>query len=404
MLRLPWRAAIVGSSARLPGVLIAVVGSVLVFVEPDPRWIWFVQDTGMYLSVFSFAIAGSLCSVAGYVTGSRRLAGATELARGVRPLSAATAHAYAGDLAWLLGGLAVVHVAAYVRALSSGALFSTMGWSLEVLSVASASMCYALGVLIGVGLRHPVGLIVAAVVPYGLTLISNQFLQSDPALQPIARLAAPFIDQTWGPQAVPAHGPILLLASYALCLGVTAAQLVNWSVRMRFAAAPARRPRRRALVAPVGALVAAGMVAGTVSASDYFTWRTDGWACSDDGRICAWDRGNGVDVALWDTALDRVLAAMEGAPVPDLRFAEYGIPDDESEGRVTLPSQPGKQTVEAIASVIVPEYTWRLVESECTVTDAWEVDAAIQEAVFNALNQQGEPEPGLIQEQLRACA
>lgn len=403
MLRLPWRAAIVGSSARLPGVVIAVVGSALVFIEPNARWIWFVQDTGIYLSVFSFAIAGSLCSVAGYATGSRRLAGATELARGVRPLSAATAQVYVGDLAWLLGGLAVVHATAYGRALGSGAQFSMMGWSLEVLSVASASMCYALGTLGGVVLRHPVGLIAAAVAPYGLTTISNQFLRPDPALQPIARLAAPFIDQTWGPQAVPAHGPILLLASYALFVGVTAAQLVNRSLRTRFVAASARRPRRRALVAPVGAVIAAVVIAGTVSASDYFTLRTDGWSCTEDGRICAWDRGNGVDVTLWETALDRVLAAMEGAPVPDLRFAEYGIPDDESVGRVTLPSQSGKQTVEAIASAIVPEYTSRLVESACTVGDAWEVDTAIQETVFNAL-QQGEPQPELIQEQLRACS
>lgn len=293
-MQIPVRATLAASTARPVGVVVAFVGTALVLVEPasTSRWIGLVQDTGMYLTVLSFAIAGSLFSVAGYLTGSRRLERATELARGVRPLTSACAAVCSGDLMWLVGGLAVVHVAAFARTFAAGAAPSAMAWSLEVLAFASASACYLMGVLAGLVVRHPVGAVVAATAPYGATLLANQVLSVRPALQPFARQVAPYIDQSWGPSLVPAHGPILLLALYCALVAATAGQLAVGSLRVQLSGSTVLgRPRPRALIAPVGALLAAGLIAATVTADDFSTARADGWTCSTDQRVCDQDGG-----------------------------------------------------------------------------------------------------------------
>lgn len=398
MRRLPWRSAVVGSRVRLVGVAIALVGAVLVFIEPAPMWWWFVQDVGMYLTVFSFAIAGSLCAVAGYVTGSRRLANATELARGVRPMPLAVGMVWAGDLVWLLGGLAATHAAAFGRALANGATPSTMAWSLGVLSFSSATMCYLLGVLAGAVLRHPVGAILAAVAPYALTLLSTQVLALRPTWQPIAQLVAPYIDQGWGPGLVPAHGPILMLALYCALMAVTAAQVALWVLRLRLCQADVTTPRPRGLAAPVGLMAVAAFLAVTIDASDYYTVRTDGWRCSADGRMCAWDRGHGVGVEMWDRALTQVQESLVATDVPDLRFVEgeggRHVPDEA----VHLYPPTGHLTTEVIVGLILPEYVYPLVDTTCSQDKSLQASADLVEAL-----QQPDADPQTVQEILRVC-
>ncbi|WP_298461282.1 hypothetical protein [uncultured Cellulomonas sp.] len=342
----------------------------------------------MYLTVFSFAIAGSLFAIAGYYSGARYLSRATELARSVRPSGSLLGFHAAGDLSWLLAGLATVHTVAYARTAASSGTISALGWSLTILGFASATLCYALGLLLGSLFRRMIGIFFVAVVPYGLTLYANGVLSLNPSQQRVARLVAPYIDQTWGPSAVPSDGPIILLGAYCLLVAVTFAGLVALRLNT-YGGAPERQARLPRVVtgAFIGAVVAGTVTATSVSASDYFENRTTGYDCADDGRICAWHRNDAENVTMWIAADELIRSALAEVPHEELRFAEFGVPVDD--GWITLYPPLGKVSVGGVVSMMLPEYISRLTATQCAPERSALATAEMITAVGEALVDEG---------------
>lgn len=394
------RTSIELSTARIPAVGVSVIGCVLVFTDPTAtsRWASFFQDTGMYLSVLSFAIAGSLFIVAGYWSGARSLAEAPEISRSVRTPGQVLRFRVSGDLTWLLASLAIVHVAAYSRTTALNGAISFSGASLSLLGFCSAVLCYALGLILGFVVRRAVGALVVAVIPYGLTLYANGTLSVEPATQPFARLVAPYIDQSWGPFRVPAHGPILLLAAYCALLAATLLGISRSQVARRPGGPRALPTLSRAVAVPlVGAVLAGGVIASTVPASAFSHQRIDGYSCSTEGSVCAWDRGAVAGLHTWVQAYDDVQGVLGTLPRPDLQFAEYGAPTDEPD-RVVLAPPPGPLHNLEVARLMLTEYTSLMAATTCSADSAGRVAADLNDLFQLAL---GTDEVGAAQDEAR---
>lgn len=366
------------SGARYAAVAVSIIGCILVFVEPTAasRWVGFFQDTGMYLSVLSFAIAGSLYAVVGYHTAATHLNLATELQRTVRSPRSIVGLRMTGDLAWLLGALLIVHGAAYTRTALHSESFSVMGWSLTLLGLSSATLCYAYGMLAGSLFRRAPGLFFMAVLPYALTLYANAFLSQDLTMQHVARLVAPYIDQSWGPGLVPNHGAILLLAAYCLSFALALVGIVSWRLSLMTSHAPSTPARPpHSVVLPLAIAVLSGaIVAGGLSADDYYRPRADGYACALDGRVCAWERHSGEGIATWTTAYELVQEVLTDVDHLELRFAEVGGPTGSD--YIILSAPPGTLTVSRAAALMIPEYTSRIASHACRT--GYEAEANLQ--------------------------
>lgn len=344
------------STARLPAVIMVVVGSVLVFSEPagTSRWLGHFHDTGMYLSVLSFAVAGSFFALSGYHTGMRALS-AVEVTRAGRPVGSAVGLRAAGDLTWLLGGLLVVHSAAYARTAWAAGAVEWHGWSLMVLGLASATLCYAGGLLLGRSVRHRLGLVVVAVVPYALTLVSGEV-----ALGPAWRfhqLMAPFIDQTWGTALLPRHPAVLLLALYAALAAATLLAAVS-----RLTARSADRAGLPIRVPLLATAAAAAVLVTSVQGSDYSVRRTDAVACDPAGRVCMREVPGGSDLQDWVAAYDRLGGALGPSLRTELRFAESGVVLD---GYTELPHPPGRLTTSTLARLMLDVAVRTMVDDAC---------------------------------------
>jgi len=397
-----WVLALGLSTARLPAVAVVVIGSVLIFVEPaeTSRWIGFFQDTGMYLSVLSFAIAGSLFAVCGYYTGMKALTASPELSRSTRSPAAVLAVRAAGDLTWLLGALAVVHLTAFARTVVASGTLSGAGWSLSLLGLSSAALCYCAGMLTGQVLRHAAGLFVIATVPYALSLLARE-VALDRAMTNAQHLVGPFIDQSWGPSLLPNHAAILLLAAYCVLLAVTLSSLVAGRL---VTARGGIRPVK--VVWPLaGTTTAALTLFMGVGASDFYTPRTDGYACDERERVCAWERTATEDVSTWVSAYELVDAALGPLPHPELRFAESGAPPAGTD-YVTISPPPGRLTPQRIAALMLPEYTTRMVAASCpTDPTAPQITHQLREKLSRAVT--GDERPGEMAEAqrlLETCA
>lgn len=347
------------SSARPTALLVALLGGTLVLTERagSSFWLGYHQDTGMYLSVLSFAIAGSLFAVAGYRTAVRRLVGAPESARAGRPTGAVLRMHVAGDLGWLLAGLLLVHVAAYARTAAVAGELSPMGASLSALGLGAATLCYAVGVALGAVVRRMLGIVVVAAIPYALTLYANLSMSLDPRLHRAVRLVAPYVDQSWGPHLVPRHGPILLLLAY--CTLLAAALLSATAQRLRPPGAPAGHRGTSLLL--VGAVLAGGVTTTRVSASDYYRERETGYACSPDERVCAWQRGG--SIAPWLEADEAARHAVVGLAHDPVRFAEQGVP--AGTGHVVLTAPSPRPATHDIAALMLREHSARIAAGRC---------------------------------------
>jgi hypothetical protein len=358
-----WVLALGLSTARLPAVAVVVIGSVLIFVEPaeTSRWIGFFQDTGMYLSVLSFAIAGSLFAVCGYYTGMTALTASPELSRSPRSPAAVIAVRAAGDLTWLQGALAVVHLTAFARTVVASGTLSGAGWSLSLLGLASAALCYCAGMLTGQVVRHAAGLFVIATVPYALSLLARE-VALDRAMTNAQHLVGPFIDQSWGPSLLPNHAAILLLVAYCVLLAVTLGSVVAGRI-----VTVSGKVRPATVVWPLAGTAAAALTLFMgVGASDFYTPRTEGYACDERERVCAWERTATATegVSTWVSAYELVDATLEPLPHPELRFAEAGAPPAGTDYVIISPP-PGRLTPERIAGLMLPEYATRMVAASC---------------------------------------
>lgn len=388
------------STARPVAVGVAVVGSVLVFAEPSQtsRWVGYYQDTGMYLSVLSFAVVGSLFAVAGYWTGAHGMHDAPQHRLAVRSGSQILLLRAGGDLAWLVAALMVIHVSAYLRTAAAAGVVSSMGWSLSLLGTAAAIMCYALAVLIGSFVGRTVGVFLVAPLPYAATLLANSVVSLDPFWYRSARLMAPYIDQTWGPALVPRHGPILLLASYCLLTAATAFGVVA----ARAGSSSSARVWRRPLWWAAAAALTGALVATSVSGDDYYEHRHAGYRCDDSGRFCAWDRGALGGVETWTEAERRVRVVLDDLPAPALRFAEPRSGGSGS-GTVELPMVPGTLDVDNAASVLLTEYVAAITTEACSPDAVTQARADLETLLRDAMTR-GANANNASREVLDACA
>lgn len=347
------RLAVELSTARLPAAGVVVVGSFLVFTESaaTSRWLGHAHDTGMYLSVLSFAIAGSLFAISGYHTAARGLVGAPELRRSTRSGADVVGLRVTGDLAWLLTGLLVVHAAAYLRTAGHAGGLEAHGWSLSLLGLCSASACYGLGLVLGAIIKHVLGLFPVAVLPYGLTLLAGEV-----AFSPASRfqhLVGPFVDQSWGALYLPNHAAVGLLAAYSACAAAALVAVSAHTVRTATFA-------RRGLVAMplLGVLATGTVLAAFVPGTSFYHPRAASYECDPEHVVCVRDVLGGSRLDDWRDAEATVRDALGSSADPRLKFTEAGVPVD---GYVALALPTSRVTGAHLAALMLEQYVNRLV-------------------------------------------
>lgn len=353
------------SAARRPAIALVAVCVTLVFIAPadTTSWVWFFQDAGMFLSMLSFAIAGSMFAISGYFTGMKALGGAPELARSPRSPVRVLGLRACGDLAWLLAALLLVHACAYARtALATGTL-SWAGASLTVLGLTSATACYGIGLMLGTWIRRTAGLVVVALIPYSLTFLASE-MATRPGITYAQHIIGPFIDQSWGPIWGAAHPAVLLLALYCALLATTLMGLAAVGTRT----AAGRTPWWHPAVPLVATAVIATVLVTNVGSIDYAVARSEGFRCDEAGHVCAWDRGGAGGVQTWATAYDRTQRALGDLDQPHLTFEEAGNPAGEPSNpdRIVLSPSPGRLDVPTVTAMMLTEYAVRLADGACT--------------------------------------
>ncbi|MBO9570457.1 MAG: hypothetical protein J7503_16760 [Cellulomonas iranensis] len=389
------------SGAPTAALLLAVAGSALVLME-DPatsRWLGAAPDTGLFLSVLSFAVGGCLFAVVGYLTGSRwsRDRGYA-LRRSVPSPVRVVVVSGVGDLVWLVGTLLLVHAVAYGRSVVLGASSPLPAWPLSLLGLVAATSCYAVAAVVGAALRTPFGVALVAPAPYAATLLAGEVaLSSRPELQ---QLVAPFVDQTWFPNLVPDPLPLLALAAY--CAAVTAAAgvglVVLLGVRLHVP-----RPRTATALVPLAAvLVTAGIVASGWSPNGFARTDRSGAVCSPDGRVCVWGSSRTV-LPVVVAAERRVRAAVERAGTPaDLRFAQYGLADDDGT-TVVVETAPAHVDEADVRRQMVAAYAQRWA-APCTGTaDDVTLLADLHAALLRAVEEGTSDDLGPALRRARAC-
>jgi hypothetical protein len=314
------------SRAVVPAVLIATAGTVIAAVS-DPSsstWVGMAQNTGSYTTVFAFAVAGCLSVVAGYVAGADLARDEHALLRrGMRPVSVLVALRALGDLAWLWAGLLTAMAAAFGRTIVVGGGFRADSWSPVVLAMCSVAATYASGMLAGALLRHRVGLVVVAPLPYVATLWSSGVLSMSEHA-PMQFLIAPYVDQSWFPGYVPAPGAFGALAGY-----VAGAAVVFLACTITFLQPRLRRrpPGAGVLVgASVVTLLAAVQVVGLGGPSSFGRPNPAGVLCTTGpAPVCVWgDQERQLPV--WTAAARDTALAIEGLPVDTHRFVQTFVP------------------------------------------------------------------------------
>lgn len=389
------------SGAPTAALLLAVAGSALVLME-DPatsRWLGAAPDTGLFLSVLSFAVGGCLFAVVGYLTGSRwsRDRGYA-LRRSVPSPVRVVVVSGVGDLVWLVGTLLLVHAVAYGRSAVLGASSPLPAWPLSLLGLVAATSCYAVAAVVGAALRTPFGVALVAPAPYAATLLAGEVaLSSRPELQ---QLVAPFVDQTWFPNLVPDPLPLLALAAY--CAAVTAAAgvglVVLLGVRLHVP-----RPRTATALVPLAAvLVTAGIVASGWSPNGFARTDRSGAVCSPDGRVCVWGSSRAV-LPVVVAAERRVRAAVERAGTPaDLQFAQYGLADDDGT-TVVVETAPAHVDEADVRRQMVAAYAQRWA-APCTGTaDEVTLLADLHAALLRAVEEGTSDDLGPALRRARAC-
>ncbi|WP_150118141.1 hypothetical protein [Cellulomonas sp. B6] len=388
------------SGAPAAALLLTAAGAVLVLAE-DPatsRWLGATPDTGLFLSVLSFAVGGCLFAVVGYLAGARWSHDrGYPLRRSVPGLPRVVLVSVAGDLVWLVGALLLVHLVAFGRSAALGASAPLSGWPLSVLGLASATSCYVVAAVVGAALRTPFGVVLVAPAPYAATLLAGEVaVSSRPEVQ---QLVAPFVDQAWYPSLVPAAGPLLVLAAYCLAVAATAGTALVVLLGARLHAA---RPHAATVLLPAAAVVAcAGLVTAGWSPNGFARPDPSGPACSADGRVCVWG-GSRRTLPVLEAAERRVRAAVERAGAPaDLRFVQHGLPSDDTAVPVDTP--PGHVGEADVRAQMVAAYAQRWTD-RCTGTaDDPTLLPTLHDALLRAADDGSSEDLGPALRRARAC-
>lgn len=339
--------------SRAPGaaVLLVAAASVLIFVEVPSvsNWLGQSADTGLFLTVFSFAIAGCLFAVVGYLSGAQwSIDPGNQIARSVRSASQVVTFRAIGDLVWLGGALLIVHSLAYGRSVIEGAQGIYIAWPLSVLGMASALSCYCVAAAFGSLMRTVFGVVLVAPAPYAATLFAGEVaLSSRPEAQ---QLIAPFIDQSWYPNLLPAPIPILQLSGYSLALAAAAFILVLAYLTRH---EQASLLYLRVGLFPIFAIViTAHLVTSNWSPNGFARENPWGPLCNSSGSVCVWQNLS-ADLVVYDAAERRVRGVIQDVvALPDLKFYQYGLelPDDDA---VWIDvSSPHPDELDAVAQMV----------------------------------------------------
>lgn len=377
------------SHAPAAALMLTAAGSALVFVETPgrSRWLGTAPDTGLFLTVLSFAVAGCLFAVIGYLAGARWSSDrGYRLRRSVPPVPRVVLVAVGGDLVWLVGALVLVHAVAYGRSAAEGAVGLASAWPLSLLGLAAAVSCYAVAAMVGAVLRTPFGVVLVTPAPYAATLLAGEAaLSPRPELQ---QLVAPFVDQAWYPNLVPNPGPLLVLATYCLAVAATAAVvlMVVLGMRLRVAA-----PRPAAVLVPAAATaVTALLVAAGWSPNGFARPNPAGALCAGDDRVCVWASSPDA-LPVLVSAEQRVREAVVGLGAPaDLRFSQNGL--ERGEEVVAVQTSPTGLDEGAVVVEMVSAYVEALMAECGTDIDALTAKADLHDALLRASS--GEPVGG----------
>ncbi|WP_136518996.1 hypothetical protein [Cellulomonas telluris] len=388
------------SGAPAAALLLTASGAALVFAETPAtsRWLGATPDTGLFLSVLSFAIGGCLFAVVGYLAGARWSddRGYT-LRRSVPSPPRVVLVSAGGDLVWLTGALLLVHLVAYGRSATLGASALLSAWPLTLLGLASATSCYAVAAAVGTVLRTSFGVVLVAPAPYAATLLAGEVaLSPRPELQ---QLVAPFVDQTWFPNLVPAPRPLLVLTAYCLAVTATAGVALVLVLGARLHVA---RPRVGTVLLPAAAVViSAGLVASGWSPNGFARTDPSGSVCSADARVCVW-AGSRATLPVMVAAEQRVRAAVErtGAPA-DLRFAQYGLTSDDT--TVVVRTSPAHVDETDLRSQMVAAYAQAWAAPCTAATDDLTILADLHDALLRAVEEDASDELEPILRRARAC-
>ncbi len=388
------------SGAPAAALLLTAAVSALVVAETPAtsRWLGSTPDTGLFLSVVSFAVGGCLFAVVGYLAGVRWVSdrGYT-LRRSVPSPPRVVLGSAGGDLVWLVGALLLVHLVAYGRSATLGASSLLSAWPLTLLGLAAATSCYAVAAAVGAVLRTPFGVVIAAPAPYAATLLAGEVaLSARPELQ---QLVAPFVDQTWFPNLVPAPRPLLVLTAYCLAVTATAgaALMVVLGARLHVA-----RPRVGSILLPVAAVVvSAGLVASGWTPNGFARPDPSGSVCSADGRVCVWAGSRGT-LPVMAAAEQRVRAAVEGAgETADLRFAQHGLASDDT--TVVVEMAPAYVDETDLRGQMVAAYAQRWAAACTAAADDLSILGEVHDALLGAVEAGPTDDLDATLRRLRAC-
>ncbi len=324
------------SAAAVPASLIAVAGTAIAFASGplDTTWVGRPNNTGLYLTVFGFAIAGCLALIAGYLSGRSLATDSTAIyRRSSRSVLTLVSYRVLGDFIWLTAGLSIAAAAALLRTLLIGGGIAMGIWPLVLLASSSVLASYTFGLVLGALLLHAAGAAILAPLPYAATLFSSSVLglSSMPQLQ---QIVAPYIDQSWDPVLVPNVVPILALVGYVLGVAATcmAAACIIVSRRLR-------RPNL-----PLWMATAATLATVAFGLAVIIPWTPNGFArmnpggvacASASGHVCVWESQE-ARLSDWVTAEESVyLVAQRLEPDSQrLRIMQVGIdlegPEDRS--------------------------------------------------------------------------
>lgn len=388
------------SRAPAAALLLTAAGSTLVFAESPAtsRWLGATPDTGLFLSVLSFAIGGCLFAVVGYLAGARwSVDREFALRRSVPSTTRVVLVAAGGDLVWLMGALLLVHVVAYARSVTLGASDLLSAWPLTLLGAAAATSCYLVAAAVGAVLRTPFGVVLVAPAPYAATLLAGELaMSSRPEVQ---QLVAPFVDQTWFPNLVPDPRPLLVLAAYCLAVAVTASMVLVMVLGVRLHVA---RPRAATILVPAAGVVAsAALVASAWTPNGFARVDPAGAVCSVDDRVCVWT-GSRARLPVLAAAEREVRTAVERAGVaPDLRFAQYGLATGVT--TVTVETSPAHVDEAEVRRQMAAAYAQRWAAPCVDDTDGLQVLADLEDTLLRAVDAGSSDDLRPLVQRARAC-
>lgn len=319
--------------------LIAAVGCLLVLFEAPSQsdWAGDPQDTVLYLSAYSYGLAGGLTLLAQGLAGvelRRQLMSGVVLPSvgGLALVARVFMQEFFGSL---LGLLLVLGFAMGRTAVLNGSA-PRVSLALALLPITGLAVCAAIGFMVGCSTANVPAVLVSATVPYFSLLVAGQ------SNSPFAS-ALPYIDQRWDPGRHASFVPLILFQSgwwiaALACLGV-AALVVHGGTQSR--------PRRSgqfalALGAPAAVLSLTVPTVLTMDLSVAVPVAESRCTSVEGNQVCYWS-SRGRLKPRYDEAL-RMLSRASAPLGMTWSYHEQG-----------LPSSPGNASLELRAAQSNPE-------------------------------------------------